>query len=319
MTPTYWLSLHRPYACRDAGACCSAGWDIPIERRQAARVQPLAAGRHWLRPVADGPADVAGWLVTTDGGHCLFHDRGCEIQRAYGHAALPVACQHFPRDVLLDPRGVLVTLSHYCPTAADLLFDHTGPVTIVEGPEAVPGGTPEGLNARDVLPPLLTEGVLTDLEGYAAWEAHMVAELCADDDRTPEEAVEGLRADARRLAAWRPGGLTLAAAVRSLPGARRPGAPPSRGQDGNRVIRRYLAARAFASWVAYQGRGVPAVVGSLVLTLAALRQEMDRVAPDGGRELSRALLKECIRHTDLRLVHLTERDEFARRASSVPA
>ncbi len=73
---------------------------------------------------------------------------------------------------LIDARGVRVSLSHYCPTAAAMIFDDDGPVTIVDGPPAVPGrAVPEGLDARAALPPRLTDRVLTDLEGLTAWEA----------------------------------------------------------------------------------------------------------------------------------------------------
>ena len=155
---TYWLSMHVPYACRHAGACCAAGWPIPIERVRADAVASLRSPRAWLRVVQGAPEDVAGVLAVSESGRCVFRGERCEIHGALGHAALPSACQHFPRRVRLDPRGVFVTLSHYCPTAAELLFTHTGPVEIVEGPPGLPAGEPEGLDARDVLPPLLRAG-----------------------------------------------------------------------------------------------------------------------------------------------------------------
>ena len=95
-----------------------------------------------------------------------------------GHEALPSSCQHFPRVCLVDTRGVRVALSHFCPTAAAMLVDATHPVAIVRGPEAVPGvGVPEGLDARDVLPPSLSDRVLMDLDALTAWEAHIVQAL----------------------------------------------------------------------------------------------------------------------------------------------
>ena len=46
----------------------------------------------------------------------------CAIQRQMGHDQLPSACRHFPRVVVLDPRGTFITLSHVCPTAARMLI-----------------------------------------------------------------------------------------------------------------------------------------------------------------------------------------------------
>lgn len=315
-TLTFWLSMHASYACRDAGACCSSGWPIPIERTKVAVVAGLRQDSTWLQPAPGAPPDVAGVLATSPDGRCVFRDHGCAIHRAVGHQALPTACQHFPREVLIDRRGVFVTLSHYCPTAADLLFEGHGPVTIVTGPPAVPDGHPEGLDARDVLPPLLAPGVLMDDEGYAAWEAHMVHRLTWPDAQSPEEALTALSRDLTALQRWRPEQGPLSAAVEQLR-VLAPDAPVVEGGgawDGSAVsavMRRFLAARAFASWMAYQGGGVVAVLGHLHLNLATLRTELGQRATEGLP--SREALKEAIRATDLRLLHLTDRDELARR------
>jgi hypothetical protein len=209
--------------------------------------------------------------------------------------------------VLIDPRGVFVTLSHYCPTAADLLFDHAGPVEIVEGPLAVPEGEPEGLDARDVLPPLLTDGVLMDYEGYSAWEAHMVWVLTRDDNLTPELVLEVITEDAGTLQRWRPGTTSLAEAVRRLRDKKHPGL--EKGADPSSVvIRRYLAARAFASWAAYQGNGLPAVVASLHLTLTTLQRHLAAPSELEAGPLTSTRLKQAIRQTDLELVHVADHD-----------
>ena len=205
MVKTFWLSMHVPYACRHSGVCCSSGWAIAVEHTRTAAIGMLRGDGSWLLPAPGAPPEVAGILALANGGHCVFHRQGCEIQRAYGHAALPSACQHFPREVLIDARGVSVTLSHYCPTAVDLLFDHVGSVEIVEGPPALPTGAAEGLDARDVLPPLLTEGVLMDMEGCSAWEAHMVRVLTAHDAATAEDKLARLEIDLATVQRWRPG------------------------------------------------------------------------------------------------------------------
>jgi hypothetical protein len=374
---TYWLSMHVPYACRHSGVCCSSGWTIPIEHTRTGPVAMLRADGSWLLPAPDAPPDVAGTIAVTGDGHCVFHRDGCEIQRAYGHQALPTACRHFPREVLIDGRGASVTLSHYCPTALDLLVDHVGPVTIVPGPPAVPTGDPEGLDAREVLPPLLTDGVLMDLDGYAAWEAHMVRVLTAEEGGTPEQTLETLEDDLAIVQRWRPGRRSLADEISRLamatdtaagglnphdtagPGLHphkpvgwgmnphkpaglglnphkpaglglnphkpaglglnphkpvgwgmNPHKPAGLGLNPHKpagpgfspgmddvVIRRYLAARAFASWMAYEAGGVAAVLRSLWLVLSVLRERRVHLP-----------LQQAIAQTDLHILHLMPRD-----------
>lgn len=309
---TFWLSMHVSYACRDSGRCCSSGWPIPLETPGVAALRRIRPSGGWLLPAPGAPPGVAGLLAVSDSGQCVFHAGGCEIQRRLGHAALPVACQHFPREVLIDRRGVFVTLSHYCPTAADLLFDHQGAVEIVAGPPVLPHADPQGLDAREVLPPLLCAGVLMDAEGYGAWEAHMVRVLTCDDGFSPEAAVARIKSHASELQRWRPGNGTLAEKVATL------GAAPYAGNENRPdpffgVIRRFLAAHAFASWMAYQGNGVEAVVGALELTLDTLRGEL---AADGGATPTRRQLKRAIAETDRRLVHEMPRDRLAQAASA---
>ncbi len=244
-TPTgaptaWWLSCHVDYACRHSGACCRSGWPLPVEPAAVAAIDRAVVrgkvwtvdGRpNWLDDAAPHPADVAG-VFRQVGGGCVFHAPAmpstaasgarmhyCAVHAALGHEALPSSCQHFPRICLVDDRGVRVSLSHYCPTAAALLVDHDGPVAIVEGPPPVSGRiVPEGLDVRGELPPRLSERVLMDLDGLTAWEAHVVAVLAGSDaEGSPERAVARVRADARRLAAWSPAhGGSLAAEVASL-------------------------------------------------------------------------------------------------------
>ncbi len=311
MVKTLWLSMHVPYACRHSGVCCSSGWAIAVEHTRTAAIGMLRGDGSWLLPAPGAPPEVAGILALANGGQCVFHRQGCEIQRAYGHAALPSACQHFPREVLIDGRGVSVTLSHYCPTAVDLLFDHVGSVEIVEGPPALPTGAAEGLDARDVLPPLLTEGVLMDMEGCSAWEAHMVRVLTAQDAATAEDKLARLEIDLATVQRWRPGTRSLTDEISRLQigdstagsNSRRrhevdstagPGFSPG---SADLIIGRYLAARAFGSWMAYQGGGIAAVLGHLRFALSLLRERLAQLP-----------LKEAIRQTDLQILHLMSRD-----------
>jgi len=70
----------------------------------------------------------------------------------------------FPRIVLHDARGTFISLSHFCPTAASLLFESTGEAVIVQAPAALSDiGELDGLDARHVWPPLLRPNMLMDL------------------------------------------------------------------------------------------------------------------------------------------------------------
>jgi hypothetical protein len=128
----------------------------------------------------------------------------CAVHRALGHEALPLACRQFPRVSLVDPRGVFVTLSHFCPTAAGQLFRDDVPLEIVRTPPAFPPACEyDALDARATLPPLLHPGMLTDLAGFAAWEASAIA-LLADDASSAAQALDRVARVTEDVRAWRP-------------------------------------------------------------------------------------------------------------------
>jgi hypothetical protein len=380
--PALWLSCHAAYACRHSGACCSAGWPLPVEAPVAAGIElAVASGgvgtidgrRAWLVASATAPPGVAGTFRLVDRA-CVFHvprpdgerpaggdgARHCAIHATLGQEALPASCRHFPRVCLIDDRGVRVTLSHFCPTAAAVLVDDDRPVAIVAGPEPVPGvDVPEGLDARGQLPPRLTDRTLADWEGLSAWEAFVVARLTgprAGRD-VPERALLDLARDADRLARWRPGTSTLRDAIAELDGARDraplrvgsgppmldtagaarsldlvrqacrapwtwPAAPPDLGAadaawvapvwpEWTRVVRRYLAAKAFASWMTYRLDASRGLVTWLTVALDVLRVECVRACAAAGRPLARDLLIDAVRRADLLLVHYADAGAIA--------
>jgi Fe-S-cluster containining protein len=371
-TDVFALSIHADYRCRHSGACCSADWDVPVElpiyRRlegalAAGTLRPHAAARH-LTPLLTGPdlpEDAAAMLERTDTGACVFLESGsrlCIVHRDLGDAALPATCRHFPRLAVRDGRGTFITLSHFCPTAASMLFRDRCPLAIVRAPGAFPPADYEGLVvSRDDLPPLLTPAMLMDETGYSAWERHMVSR-CAHAERSPESVVATLWRDALTLRGWRPGGVTLADAVAQLPPAFVHGALPAsleaslelhqgvRGampddlrpaadEDGleaayaagvkpawrrfSEPLNRYLAAKAFASWAAYQGRGVSTIIRGLEAALAVVRVEAARRSRDAGRPLDATLLLEAVRAADFALNHLAVGEDLARAWSSAEA
>ncbi|MGD9905773.1 MAG: hypothetical protein AB7U83_20055 [Vicinamibacterales bacterium] len=262
--PVRWLSCHVHYACRHSGVCCRSGWPLPVEHAAVAaiddavvrgKVWTVDGHAEWLDESASAPAGVAGTFRQADGG-CVFHvpaspltvragsrSRYCGLHAGLGHAALPASCQHFPRLCLVDDHGVRVSLSHHCPTAASMLVDHEAPVTIVDGPAPVPGRpVPEGLDVRGELPPRLTDRVLMDADGLAAWEAHVVGVLAGPGaDGSPELTLARVQADARRLAGWTPAHGRLRAAVAALP-------EEGRGDDLGVATALLADARTWPAW-----------------------------------------------------------------------
>jgi hypothetical protein len=284
---TYSLSIHADYRCRHAGACCTAGWEIPVEVHR----QP-----------------VVGTATLSTAGGCRFFDAGgdrlCELHRTHGHDALPMACQQFPRRVLLDDRGVHVALSHFCPTAASMLFRDDVPLEIVADPPAFPcDAYYEGLDARGALPPLLAPEVLMDLESYSAWEREAVR-LFARDDWTADQALSALASATATLSKWRQGGEPLLDAVahsfdrhRSATGAVRT------DQRLFRPLRRYAAAKIFACWTAYQSDRLSDVVVHARKALKVFASEAERICKESGRTVDESVLHEAAQTADYRLLH----------------
>jgi Fe-S-cluster containining protein len=285
------LSVHASYVCAHAGACCRAGWTIPVDEVLIGPLRGIG--------IDIGAARVAPVLPSGD---CAFFEaeagRLCRIHRRGGSRLLPSMCRHFPRVVVNDPRGTSLTLSHFCPTAAALLVAAPR-LAIVDAPASLAlDGSLEGLDATDVLPPLLTPGVLTDWEGYSAWEAEAVA-LFDIDHLEPEIAVEALRVATEATCSWRPGrelltGAVRAAFARSRPRITRDG---NRWDNCGRTVNAFLAAHAFASWAAYEPDGLRAVPAAVAEALAILRRHSK------DHPLTEETLTDAIRATELQLRH----------------
>ena len=294
------LSFHAAYQCRRSGVCCRAGWKIPFDAAELQTVGALALAVGTIQQTASGGSAVL------ERGRCSFLDSdadgtpACGIHRAGGHAALPLTCRMFPRIVLHDTRGTFLSLSHFCPTAAAMLFDPGPPVAIVDAPPALAGSDPlDGLDARDVWPPLLRPGLMMDLDSYGAWE-RLAVEMLTRDGVPPRASLEALTAATAVIAGWTPAAqIPLAAAVgdafaRLTPamGALAPFDP---------AVKRWLAARVFGTWIAYQGNGLRTIVRYLHVCLDAFQVELGR---DGNA-------REAIRRADHLIVHESSSQQLA--------
>jgi Fe-S-cluster containining protein len=285
------LSFHATYRCRHAGACCQAGWTIPFDPEERERVQTLR--------LTGGSFTADGIAARHGDGTCTFFQGDthlCAIHHAAGQDPLPLSCRMFPRVVLHDGRGTFISLSHFCPTAAGLLFeagDSWPPVGIVDAPPALTDVGPlDGLDARNVWPPLLRPGVMMDLESYGAWE-RLGVELLTREGIAPGVSLDALDSTTGRITTWSPGGpAPLLHAVRDAFGVLSP--PPTAVLEvHDRALKRWLAARLFGNWIAYQGDGLQAIVRHLRGCLATFTTELAR---DGSPF-------EAIRRSDLLIVH----------------
>jgi hypothetical protein len=84
-------------------------------------------------------------------------------------------------------------------------------------------------------------------------------------------------------------------------------------------LNRYLATKAFASWTAYQGRGILTIVRGLEAALAIVRVECARLCRDSRRELDGDVLRDGFRNADFILNHLAVGEDLAAAWSSAEA
>ncbi len=334
------LSFHAAYQCRHAGACCTSGWPIGIEADRATRLRAaIASGAIRVSGVAvPEPAQTSDEAVLPIvDGCCAFFDardsKHCRVHRALGHGALPLACRQFPRVVVRDPRGVSVTLSHYCPTASAMLSATTPVQIAMDAPGFPPRGEYEGLDARGCLPPLLRPDMLMD---WAAWwelEGRAV-EWLADSARPSSLALAGLWMVVEHSRTWTPADGPLIERVRagfdaagsrypaggagsvppvrreviearchdvlaSVPAehARRSPSASSEPPVSQTVLRNFLAAHAFANWTIHLGQGLRTWVQSVEAAYALILS---------GRS---------VRQADLLLRHLSDPKALALRLS----
>ena len=365
------LRLHAGYRCAHSGVCCTAGWGIPVEPPVYARLRtaldsgelradgdPIGAADAFVRADAVGAGAPGQALLAKRGGACVFFEpaRGnaCAVHRQLGPGALPSACRHFPRVVVVDPRGVSMSLSMVCPTAGRLLLrPMEAPFDLVaDGPVAAGQTGWEGLDAREALPPRLNDAVLWDWTAISRWESNVLRVLGSASDAG--SALARIRDAAVRVEPWTPaGGVPLAAHVDAAFDAPRgiagrpddvdaldalarasvpppltcPAAPPGRGGIDRRFVEpvwralripvlRYLAGRTIANWAAYYTASARGWAGVLAVAHAVLRVEAARACHDADRALDEALLVRAAAEADRLLVHLSSAAELARRVDA---
>src|SRR5512137_260125 len=216
--PVLALSLHAGFACRHSGACCTAGWPIPVERDVLEAIQhgmPAAAAA--FSGAGDPPDGAAAIIVPTPEGACPFFvpDAGrlCDIQRRLGHDALPASCRSFPRVALVEADATRVTLSHFCPTAASMLFaDGPGEIEIVGDAAGIADSRSQaGFDARTTIPPFLRPGVAMDGPTCRIWEACLLRALAGPTTPTAEDALARIAAAAEAIRGWQAGASALEA------------------------------------------------------------------------------------------------------------
>jgi len=147
-----------------------------------------------------------------------------------GHNGLPASCRHFPRVALLEADATRVTLSHFCPTAASMLF-RTGVARLDVVPDAAgiaDRDEHDGYDARHTIPPLLRPGVATDPDTCRAWERYLIGALDSNA-LTAEDALACSAFTAETIRGWMAGGTTLENhAARAIAAAARPRGPATR-------------------------------------------------------------------------------------------
>jgi Fe-S-cluster containining protein len=297
------LGFHARYACRHSGACCTAGWRIPAEPAvmAAVRARGIRSAREPRTALFDPPEPTCvatgEWTIALarDGG-CVFLEGQesplCAIHRAGGPAILPSACRQFPRVTLRDGRGVFVTLSHFCPTAAEMLAEARR-IDVVEAPASLTlDGAVEGLDATAVMPPLLRPGMLTDLAGYDAWERAGLAVLGCEGHAV-DRAIDVIARATADVTLWRPGAESLADRVAASFRSAAEATAPRRHAPDDPALRAFIASHLFGNWISYQREGLMAVAEYLRDALALVRREL----------IERGNFIEAVRAVDLRLRH----------------
>ena len=217
--PIYSLTIHSNFQCESCGVCCATNWNIPVEKQVYETLhQHLKNGNitvpgnkeididNLLIKTANLPERAEANIGRDELGRCLFfdYDKGnlCSIQHDVGIDSQPWVCRIFPRLCVLQPQGIFITLSHFCPVATTFLFCENSNINIIKNdPTFIQSGIYAGHDARTHLPPLLRPNVLMTWETYDIWERYAV-EFMSKEDYTPEEALIVLITTVEKIRNW---------------------------------------------------------------------------------------------------------------------
>lgn len=335
------------YRCGHSGACCDAGWPIPVEPAPLALLR--SAARAGSLPHTSAPPLAGDVLGRTPEGACAFHGRGvnlgCRLERALGPDALPTSCRQFPRILLLDDRGWHQSLSAWCVTTARLIVNGLDDFLSFDHIECDPRVHVEALDARHAWPPLLRPGVLAGFAEFSAFEARVLdAHARAEHTGACANLLHQLLAWVDDIRAWRPGtdlirsitdtpfGASVPPAARhersnlaydlilSVPEPWQPrrwprglaaadlGGPTLTRRQAEDALVRYSATRLIGSWLAYQGAGFRSVVASLVSSYVLASEALARNG-DGPPTFGR--MTAALRAADWLQLHLLDREVWA--------
>lgn len=299
-SPLHLLTIHASYGCARSGVCCTSDWDVPCDPAAHAAIARAIAGgilaapagiEAWNHEAPDLPPPDIAVLARRASGACVFlrdaTPSACSIHEACGHGILPVTCRQFPRVALADDRGLHVTLSHYCPTAARLLLaSPAAPLAILRDPPGWHAGALEpGLDARGHWPPLARPGVMLSFGAWSAWERFCVA-TWACEGVTASTGLAAMAAAAARLRGIHADSGALEAAVARLDALREPAV-----EAGSATLD---AGRALADWRAAWATVPP---GRATPPVAPSRDDIDDAIPrlEGERDaVARYLASKCV-------------------------
>ena len=81
-------------------------------------------------------------------------------------------------------------------------------------------------------------------------------------------------------------------------------------------MKKFLAARLFANWIAYQGRGLRSIVHWIRTAAALVQQHALRLAIESNQPPTLEDFTEAVRTTDLLLLHVIDTQAFAHAVAS---
>ena len=337
------LNAHATYACRHSHACCTAGWSIPVEPQKVTLLGGdwLVPRDDGACPQLDRQGRRC--RVHRDHGEpalpdsCRHFPRRSLIDDRGTFVSLSHFCPTAARLLLEDTAPLTIVES---PAAFPAEREYDGLDARGEWPPLLCPGIlfdSESFNRWEQFLVSAFGTGTTDVDArlvHVALAAEALRRWRIDDGPLVEWTTRVLHthADAGRQAVaphvvsatqHRYARFQGAAAYRAVcdtipPGLEAPALPDDldaldgvgvepRWRPFAPLLGRFLAAKAFASWTAYQSRGIRTQVAELVATASVLRIECARACADSSRALDLDGIITAVRNTDWLLIHLADR------------